>query len=70
MITGIIGVFIFVIVAAALLPSMGDQISTATADGNTANTNLSSTDVTIMELWPTFIIIGGLLAVLAAVGLR
>lgn len=32
--------------------------------------NLSSMDRSILELWPTFIIIAGLLAILAAVGLR
>lgn len=70
LVVGILGVFVFVIVAAALLPVMGDQIAVATVDGNAAASNLSSADITILELWPTFVIIGGLIAVLMAVGLK
>jgi ABC-type antimicrobial peptide transport system permease subunit len=63
---GLIGIFIFAIIATALIPTVADQIQTAT---NSGSTNLSSTDRTLMQLWPTFIIIGGLIAILAAVGL-
>lgn len=62
-VASLIGIFIFAIVATALLPTIADQI--AAAQGG----NLSSTDDTLLGLWPTFIIIGGLLAILAAVGL-
>lgn len=34
------------------------------------DSNLSATDRVLLDLWPTFIIIGGLLVILAAVGLR
>lgn len=65
---GLIGVFIFAIIASALLPVVSDNIFVAV--GNLSESNLTSTDQTIMQLWPTFIIIGGLMAILAAVGLR
>lgn len=65
---GLIGVFIFAIIATALLPSVADNIDVAV--GNLTESNLTSTDQTIMRLWPTFIIIGGLIAILGAVGLR
>lgn len=32
--------------------------------------NMSSTDRAMLDLWPTFIVIGGLLAILGAAGLR
>jgi hypothetical protein len=63
LIAGLIGVFIFAIVATALLPTIADQV--VAAQGG----NLSSTDDTLLGLWPTFIVIGGLVAILAAVGL-
>lgn len=62
-VSSLIGIFIFAIVATALLPTIADQINAAQGG------NLSSTDDTLLGLWPTFIIIGGLLAILAAVGL-
>jgi uncharacterized protein YqhQ len=65
-VASLIGIFIFAIIATALLPVIGDEIFKAT---NSGSTNLSTTDQTLMKLWPTFIIIGGLLAILAAVGL-
>lgn len=67
LVVALIGVFIFAIVATALLPTIADQIHTAT--NGTGASNLSSTDKSLINLWPTFIIIGGLLAILAAVGL-
>jgi hypothetical protein len=66
-VSSLIGIFVFAIVATALLPTIADQINLAA--GNASTTNLSTTDRTLLELWPTFIIIGGLLAILAAVGL-
>lgn len=69
LVMGLLGVFIFAIIATAILPTLGDQIASTTGDGNAAATNLSGTDTTILQLWPTFIIIGGLLAILASVGL-
>ena len=66
-VSSLIGIFIFAIVATALLPTIADQINVAT--NGSGPSNLSSTDKTLLELWPTFIIIGGLLAILAAVGL-
>lgn len=68
-VASLIGIFIFAIVATALLPTIADQINIATANDNTSASNLSGTDMTLLNLWPTFIIIGGLLAILAAVGL-
>lgn len=65
-VSSLIGIFIFVIVATALLPTLANEISSAT---NSGVTNLSGTDQTLLRLWPTFIIIGGLLAILTAVGL-
>ncbi len=64
--TGIIGLFIFVIVATALLPALANQVS---ADINGGVTNLSTTDQTLLRLWPTMVVIGGLIAILAAIGL-
>jgi cell division protein FtsX len=60
---GLIGIFIFAIIATALLPTIADQVNTAQGG------NLTSTDDTLLGLWPTFIVIGGLIAILAAVGL-
>ena len=68
LIGGLIGVFLFAIVATALLPTIGDSVGFLTE--NASDTNLSSTERNLLDLWPTFIIIGGLLAILAAVGLR
>lgn len=62
-VAALIGVFIFAIIATALLPTIADQVTSAQGG------NLSSTDDALLELWPTFIIIGGLLAILSAVGL-
>ncbi len=62
-VASLIGVFIFAIVATALLPTIADQVTAAQGG------NLSTTDDTLLGLWPTFIVIGGLLAILAAVGL-
>lgn len=62
-VSALIGVFIFAIIATALLPTIADQVTSAQGG------NLSATDDALLELWPTFIIIGGLLAILAAVGL-
>ena len=64
LVASLIGVFIFAIVATALLPTIADQV--AAAKGG----NLSTTDDALITLWPTFIIIGGLLAILASVGLQ
>jgi hypothetical protein len=66
---GLIGVFIFAIIATALIPVIADQVNIATGNSNTSLTNLSTTDITLLELWPTFIVIGGLIAIIAAVGL-
>lgn len=63
LVVALIGVFIFAIVATALLPTIADQVTAAQGG------NLSTTDDALLDLWPTFIIIGGLLAILAAVGL-
>jgi hypothetical protein len=63
---GLVGVFIFAIVATALIPTVADQTALAINGGTT---NLSSTDQTLLALWPTFIVIGGLIAIIAAVGL-
>lgn len=63
LVVSLIGVFIFAIVATALLPTIADQVNSAQGG------NLSSTDDALLDLWPTFIIIGGLLAILASVGL-
>lgn len=60
---GLIGVFIFAIIASALLPTIADQVNAAQGG------NLTATDDTLLGLWPTFIVIGGLIAILAAVGL-
>jgi hypothetical protein len=67
LVAGLIGIFVFAIIATALIPTVADQINVAT--NGTGVSNLTSTDKTLLNLWPTFIIIGGLLAILAAVGL-
>lgn len=67
LVMGLLGVFIFAIIATALLPTLGDQIDLA--KNGSGVSNLSSTDEALLDLWPTFIIIGGLIAILAAVGL-
>jgi len=63
LVTALIGVFIFAIVATALLPTIADQVTAAQGG------NLSNTDDDLLDLWPTFIVISGLLVILGATGL-
>lgn len=64
LVSSIVGIFVFVIVAVALLP-----ILTGTIEEVSSGANLSKTDEEVLGLWPVFIIMGVLLATLAAVGL-
>ena len=62
-------VFVFAIVASVLVGPLGDEVFRATDVNSGGTGNLSSTDATLLRLWPTFFISGILLAILALVGL-
>ena len=54
-------VFLILVFALALTPTIGDSVNVATADGNLSETNLTAADVAILELVPlvwVFIVVG------------
>jgi len=50
----IIGALVGVVISVALLPTIGSQVTLLEND----STNFSSTETTLIGLWPLFIIIG------------
>jgi hypothetical protein len=58
---GIIGIIVFSVIATALLPTIADQVNMAQGG------DISTTDDTMLGLWPTIIVIGGLISILAAI---